>query len=155
METTRRNFLQTTAAAVTFVLASGGLRAFGQQPPDDLFAVPGEAYSDPLFSLTMRQAEALLGTPFTTTVVDERTLAGARTVRLILTEVNPLERKGNSARGYYGESFSLIFVTQQRVLLGQGAYRLSGGGLTLDDVLLVPTGIAHDKYEVIVNHVTR
>ena len=148
MHTSRRNFLRTTTAALTFVVAGGGSRAFGQKRPVDLFPVPAEAYSDPIFSLTFSQAEALVGTTFTTIG------ASGRPVRLILTAVNSLERKANGIRGCYGESFSLIFEGQKKTTLDQGVYRLSGGGLEFDAVLLVPTGIARDKYEVIVNHVT-
>ena len=148
MHTSRRNFLRTSAAALTFVVAGGGLRALGQKRPDDLFPVPVEAYSDPIFSLTLGQAETLVGTTFTTVA------SNGRPVRLTLTAVNSLERKANVIRGSYGESFSLIFEGQKRITLDQGAYQLSGGGFDFDAVLLVPTGIARDKYEIIVNHVT-
>lgn len=155
MQTSRRNFLQTTAAVGAFVVAGGGLKAFGQDRSDDLFRVPAEVFSESLYSMTMRQAEALLGTTFMTTVSERETVLGGRSVRLTLTQVNPLERKANSILGCYGESFSLIFEAQQRVALEQGIYRMSGGGIVLDSVLLVPTGITRDKYEIIINHVTR
>ena len=149
MQINRRNFIQSTAVALTFVLSGRNTRIFGQQPDGDLFRVPAEAYSDPLFSLTAAQAGALLGTTFTVTS------AGSRTVRLTLAQVNPLERQANALRGYYGESFSLIFESQQRLRLGQGVYRLAGGGLDLESVLLVPTGIAGRQYEVMINHLSR
>jgi hypothetical protein len=155
MQTSRRNFLQTTAAVAAFVVAGGGYRAFGQERSDDLFRVPAEVFSESLYSMTMRQAEALLGTTFTTTLSEVETVLGGRSVRLTLTQVNSLERKANSILGCYGESFSLIFEAQQRVALEQGIYRMSGGGLVLGSVLLVPTGITRDKYEIIINHVTR
>jgi hypothetical protein len=149
MQINRRNFLQSTAVALTFIVSSGGLRVFGQQQNGDLFQVPAEAYSDPLFSLTAAHAGGLVGTTFTATA------AGNRSVRLTLRQVNPLERQINTLRGYYGESFSLIFESQQRLRLGQGIYRLAGGGLDFESVLLVPTGIGGNQYEVLINHLTR
>ena len=149
MQISRRNFLQATTTAVTFVAASGGLRVLGQKLTGDLFPVPPEAYSDPLFSLTSRQAEAMIGTTFTATV------PGGRTVRFTLTAVNVLARQGNILRGYYGESFSLIFESQQRVSLRQGVYKMSGDGVDWESVLLVPTGIERRHYEVMINHITR
>jgi hypothetical protein len=149
MQISRRNFLQTTCAALTLAVSSGGLRVLGQQTSPDLFPIPAEVYSEAIFSLTARQAESLVGTTFNVTV------AGGRNVRLTLTEVHPLERQMNTIEGYYGESFSLIFESQQRTKLNQGIYRVSGGGLDMSSLLLVPTGIERNKYEVLVNHVTR
>ena len=149
MEISRRNFLQTVSAtAAALAITGGGLRAFGQQK-GDLFPIPPEVYSETIFSLTAKQAEALLGTTFTAT------LAGGRTVRLTLTRVNPIQGDGNTLRGYYGESFSMIFESQQRLSLAQGTYRLTSGDLDMTSVLLVPIGLDRKQYEVMVNHVTR
>lgn len=149
MEISRRNFLRTAGAAVAFGVASGGLRVIGQQRSGGLFPLPPEVYSEPLFSLTARQAEALLGTTFTATA------SGGRSVRLTLTEVNPLERQANTLGGYYGECFSLVFESPQRFKLTQGIYQITGGGLDMHSVLMVPTGMERRKYEIIVNHLTR
>ena len=149
MQISRRNFLQTAGTALTLVVANGGLPAFGQQQSEHLFPLPAEVYAQPIFSLTAKQAEALLGTTFNVTV------PGGRSVRLTLTAVNPLERQQNTIQGYYGESFSLVFESQQRLKLNQGIYGVSGGGLDMESVLLVPTGAERRHYEVIVNRVTR
>lgn len=149
MQVTRRNFLQTIGTAAAVVVSGTGLNAFGQDLPGDLFPIPAEAYSDPLFSISARHFEGLLGTTFTVTA------AGGRSVRLTLTQVNSLERQANVLRGFYGESFSLIFETQQRLRLSQGIYHVAGSGLDLNTVLLVPTGIERRHYEIIINHVTR
>jgi hypothetical protein len=149
MEISRRNFLRTAGSTVAFVAASGGLLVIGQQRAGSLFPLPPEVYSDPLFSLTARQVEALLGTTFTATV------GGGRSVRLTLTQVNPLERQANTLRGYYGESFSLVFESPERLKLTQGIYQITGGGLDVHSVLMVPTGIERKKYEVVINHLTR
>jgi hypothetical protein len=147
MELSRRNFLQ-TAGVAALVITGGRLGAFGQQKSGGLFPLPAEVYSEPIFSLTARQAEALVGTTFTVT------LSSGRTVRLTLTHVNPIQREKNTLRGYYGESFSMVFESQQRVSLAQGSYRISGGELDMTSVLLVPTGLDRKQYELMVNHVT-
>jgi hypothetical protein len=49
----------------------------------------------------------------------------------------------------------MIFESQQRLSLAQGAYRIAGGGLDMTSVLLVPIGLDRKQYEVMVNHVTR
>lgn len=149
MQISRRNFLQTTGAAAAFFVSSGALGALGQRKGGDLFPIPAEAYSEAIFSLTAKQAEAFLGATFTATS------AGGRTVRLTLTRVNPIQRESNALRGYYGESFSLIFESQQRLNLSQGIYRLTGGELDLQSVLVVPTGLDRRHYEVVINHLTR
>ena len=149
MQISRRNFLQTAGAAVTFAVAGGSSRMFAQRGSGELFPIPPEVYSEAIYSLTAAQAQALIGTSFTLT------LAGGRTVRLTLTQVNPLERQANILRGYYGESFSLVFETPQRLQLAQGIYRVTGEGLDLPAVLLVPTDRARRQYEIVVNHLTR
>lgn len=148
MEISRRNFLQTAGVASALIL-SGGIRALGQVKGTDLFPLPAEVYSEPIFSLTARRAEAFLGKTFTAT------MASGRTAKLTLMQVNPIQREGNTLRGYYGESFSMIFESPQRLSLDQGVYRLAGSELDMTSILLVPTGLERKQYEVMVNHLTR
>jgi hypothetical protein len=149
MQISRRNFIQTAGTAIAVIASAGGLRTFGQERSTDLFPLPAEVYSEPLYSMTAREAEALLGTTFNVTIV------GGRSVRLTLTEVKLLERQANTLRGFYGESFSLIFESPQKLKLNQGIYQIMGGGLDMNSVLLVPIGAERKKYEMVVNHVTR
>jgi hypothetical protein len=149
MQISRRNFIQTAGTAIAVIASAGGLRTFGQERSTDLFPLPAEVYSEPLYSMTAREAEALLGTTFNVTTV------GGRSVRLTLTEVKLLERQANTLRGFYGESFSLIFESPQKLKLNQGIYQIMGGGLDMNSVLLVPIGAERKKYEMVVNHVTR
>ena len=150
MYTTRRTFLRTLGAATAFV-AGGGISAISGQKRSspDLFDVPPEAYSEPLFSATAKEFDGLIGRTFTAKA------ANGSSLTLVLTEVNQLERMGNTTRGYYGESFSLILESKGKRVFGQDVYEVSGGGLEPFTALIVPTGLSQKKYEIIVNHLTR
>ena len=152
MKTTRRSFIQTLGSAFALTFAGGGAltTAFGQKKPDgELFEIPGDAYSSPLFSMTAKQFESYIGHAFT--AVSEQ----GQTIHLVLTEVNLLERQSNTLRGYYGDSYSLIFEGPDRVLLSQGTYAINTDGLSGFTALIVPTGRRQRQYELIVNRITR
>ena len=152
MKTTRRSFIQTLGSAFALTFAGGGVvsTAFGQKKPGgELFEIPAEAYSSPLFSMTAKQFESYIGHAFT--AVSEQ----GQTIHLVLTEVNQLERQSNTLRGYYGDSYSLIFEGPERVLLLQGTYEMHADGLAGFAALLVPTGRRQRQYELIVNRITR
>ena len=151
MQITRRGFIHTLGCAAA-LFATGGTfgPAFGQRKRRDvLFPIPVEVYSDPLFSMTAKQFDALLGQPFTLTSED------GETIQLTLTEVNTLELLQNSSRGYYGEVFSLIFEGSKRQTLQQGRYEMMVDGLAPFSALVVPTGRAQRQYEVIINRLGR
>ena len=152
MKTTRRSFIQTLGSAFALTFAGGALvsDAFGQKKAaGELFEIPAEAYSNPLYSMTAKQFESYIGHSFT--AVSEQ----GQTVSLVLTEVNRLERQQNTLQGYYGESYSLIFEGPDRVLLSQGSYEMNTDGLSGFSALVVPTGRRLRQYEVIVNRITR
>ena len=151
MQITRRGFIQTLGSAAALIAAGGTFgAAFGQKKGRDvLFPIPVEAYSDPLFSMTAKQFEALLGQQFTVTLEDGDTIA------LTLTEVNTLDLIENTSGGYYGEVFSLIFEGSQRKTLSQGRYEMMVDGLAAFSALVVPTGRAQRQYEVIINRLSR
>ena len=150
MQTDRRNFLRTIGAAAAFT-AAGGLRsAIGQdKDPSETFPIPPEAYSSLLYSLTSKQMETFIGQTFTAVS------STGRSVRLTLTEVNVLERFGNTVRGYYGECYSLIFEGGGKAKLTQDVYDMHVNGLENFSALMVPTGLASRQFEIVVNHVTR
>ncbi|HKP68860.1 MAG TPA: hypothetical protein VJV05_06230 [Pyrinomonadaceae bacterium] len=151
MPLTRRTFLQSViAAGVTFAVAGSGSRAFGQKVRTDGFPIPVEAYTDPLYSLTARDFEPLIGQTFIATSVE------GQTRNLILTEVNRDERLGNAIRGTYGESYSLVFAGggKERTLLTQDVYKVSGNGLEVE-MLIVPVGRSKNEYQVVVNRLAR
>lgn len=150
METTRRNFIQTAGWAAALLFAGGFGRAFGQKNGGgDLFEIPAEAYSSPIFSMSAKQLEPYIGSFFAMTSED------GRTIRLVLTEVNQLERSANTIRGYYGDTLSMIFEGPERHILVQGTYEVSGDGLSPFTALVVPTGRRQRQYELIINRVTR
>jgi hypothetical protein len=149
MHITRRKFLQAGSAAAAFVVATGLNPVAAQERSDILFPIPPEVYSQPLYSMSAKQFRDLIGRNFSVVSGD------GRVSRIVLVEVNVLERMANSTRGYYGESFSLIFENRGKDRLSQDVYELEGSDIEPVSVLLVPTGRASRQYELIVNHLTR
>ena len=148
MQITRRYFLNALSAAAALYAVSP---VFGQSNKHkaELFELPAEAYSDPLFSMTAKQFESFIGRTFTARDID------GVAVQFVLTEVNKLERSQNVLRGYYGECFSLIFTAPERVSIRQDPYEMRTDGLGIFSALIVPTGRHQREYEIIVNHITR
>jgi hypothetical protein len=150
MHTTRRNFLRVAGTAGMLATAGGFGSLFGQQRKAvDLFPLPAEVYSQPLFSMGSKQFEVLIGRTFT--AVSE----SGRANRLVLTEVNRLERMQNTVGGYYGECYSLIFESSAKVRLTQDVYEIRAEGLESFSALVVPTGRRLREFEIIVNHLAR
>lgn len=149
MQFTRREFVQAACASAMMIAGGGLTKAFGQKETGELFPVPPEAYADPLFSMTAKRFEPFIGNSFTVRL-DE-----GRSVRVVLTEVNSLERSQNTIRGYYGDCFSLIFEGPKKNAFDQGTYEMQIDGLADFSALLVPTGQGRRQYELIVNRVGR
>ena len=150
MHTTRRNFLKVAGTAGMLATTGGFGSLFGQQQKTvDLFPLPAEVYSQPLYSMTSKQFETRIGRAFT--ALSET----GRANRLVLTEVNRLERMQNSVGGYYGECYSLIFESSAKVRLTQDVYEMRTDGLESFSALLVPTGRGPREFEIIVNHLAR
>jgi len=148
MHITRRNFIQTISAAAAF-FSTQGLDVFGQKKGRNVgFAVPAEAYSEALFSMTAKQFEPMIGQ--IATVTD----AEGRAFELILTEVNRIERLHNTVQGYYGECFSLIFDGDRAESFSQSIYEIRIESVEFS-ALVVPVGLNRKRYEVIVNHLSR
>lgn len=152
MHITRRNFLRNIGAAITLTAFGGGLQnIFGQtDETSGTFPIPVETYSQPLYSMTAKQFEQYIGREFTASLPDE-----GGTINLILTEVNPIERLPNTTRGFYGESFSLVFENRGKRRLAQDTYDIRTQGLEQFSALLVPTDRLMKRYEMVVNHLTR
>ena len=150
MHITRRTFLHTAmAAGFTFAVVGNGNSVFGQKADPELFPIPVEVYSQPLYSVTARQFERWIGRNFTVTSPD------GRVETVVLTQVNTHERLGNTTRGYYGESFSLSFQSKakSRSPLTQELYTLAGNGFDFE-LLVVPVGIEKGQFEVVINHLS-
>jgi hypothetical protein len=146
----RRNFLHSLTVAFTFAAAGGVNEVFAQKAGRGLlFPIPAEAYSNPLFSMSARQLEALIGREFTITASD------GTSVGLVLKEVNSDERKTNAIRGSYGESFSLVFEGDEKLQLNQDIFDFAVDGMQPFSALVVPTGRRRKQYEIVINHVTR
>jgi hypothetical protein len=150
MQITRRQFLNATCASA-IIAAGGGLTTlFGQKSlRQDLFPIPPEVYSEPLFSMTAQQLRSLVGSRFTATIGDQRPVA------IVLTEVNEFDRTQNAIGGSYGECFSLVFSGSERRPMPQGTYVMATQGLESFSALLVPVDRSRLRYEIIINHLTR
>ena len=146
----RRNFLHSLTVAFAFAAAGGVNEVFAQKAGRGLlFPVPAEAYVNPLFSMSARQVETLIGREFTITASD------GTSVGLVLKEVNSDERKTNAIRGSYGESFSLVFEGDEKLQLNQDIFDFAVDGMQSFSALVVPTGRRRKQYEIVINHVTR
>jgi hypothetical protein len=150
MQITRRNFLQNASAAMALMAVGGGVTVLGQKVDwPELYPLPAEVYSQPLYSMTSKQFEQFLGREFLSTTPD------GLEVSLVLKEVNLIDRLRNTTRGYYGESFSLVFESGAKRKLQQATYELRTEGLEMFSALMVPTDRSRESYEIIVNHITR
>ena len=152
MHVTRRTFLHSAiTASVTIAVIQNAGSVFGQKAVDEnLYPIPVETYSHPLYSMTAKQFESFIGHAFSVTAPD------GSVHNLVLTEVKLLERLGNSVRGYYGESFSLMLESRGGgATLSQDTYELRGEGGQQFSVLLVPVGRERKEYEVVMNRLTR
>lgn len=156
MKMHRRNFIQTlgiTALALGFLNPVKDV--FGQKGnilgslEGGLFPIPPESLNDPLTYLTSRHFE-----PFVNTVVRVKK-SESRTIELELIEVKQLNHEVNDKRGFYGESFSLLFQNAGKTKLPQGTYEIEHDALGRFSLFLVPTGLRGIRYEAIINHVSR
>ena len=150
MQITRRQFINAACASAIVVAGGGFTASLGQRSlRDDLFPIPPEVYSEPVFSMTAQQLERFMGNRFTATA------DGQRSAALILDEVNLADSSQNAIGGNYGECFSLVFIGSERRPLQQGTYTMATPGLEPFSALLVPVDRNRIRYEIIVNHVTR
>jgi len=148
MRITRRDFIN-AACASAILAASGSLTSSFGQKTNKLFPIPGEAYADPLLSMSSNKFREFIGQTFKVTG------EGIRPTPLVLTEVNLLERPQNTIGGYYGECFSLVFEGDLMRQLKQGSYSIETNGVPQFSALLVPIGMRRVKYEIVVNHISR
>ena len=150
MEFSRRNFLKTAGIAGAAIAASGSLTTiFGQRRKSgDLYAIPGESYNDPLFFKSKADFEGMIGSRFTVSGT------GGRPIELTLSAIVDHERKSNAARGFYGESYSLIFDLPRGIRnFQQDVYELRSAQFGASNVLLVPVGLEKRQIELVINHV--
>jgi hypothetical protein len=147
MKLTRRNFVQILGAAAAITTVDGCLNsALGQNSAlANLSAIPAAGKSHTLLSMNADQARAFIGRAFVVKASD-----GVST-EIILSEVNKINRRANSARGYSGECFSLIFKSRRNPPFAQGIYEMQSAGVDQFSALLVPTGRRGREYELVVN----
>jgi len=149
MNVTRRNFVQalgTAAAALGLVRGSFGQDRSGKIA-NGLFAIPGEASSDPLTYLSVQHFEPFIGTTF-----DGRSETG-RAV-LVLTEVVDLSVTANTQRGYTGPSYSLLFEPAGRTP-AEDTYLFDHPALGQFTLHVAAVDRRKRQYEGVVNRIAR
>jgi Domain of unknown function (DUF6916) len=146
---TRRNFIEmlglTTVSGLSLTLAG---KAFGQTfQPDDLFSLPSASLYDPLMQFTGAHFKPFINSEF------PARLEGARRIeRLMLLEVKELERKKNLAKGFTGESFSLMFASKRDTPLAGNLFEFNHPSLGAFSLMLAAVGDEPNRYEAIINH---
>ncbi len=151
MQITRRNFLHHVGGALALTAIGGGITTLFAQKGrrSDVFPLPVEVYTDPLYSMTGKQFERFIGQTFTVTTSD------GLAVGLVLKEVAPIELLSNTTRGYYGETFSLVFESVGKQVLEQDTYEIRADGLEQFSALVVPIERFQKRYQIIINRLTR
>ena len=107
---------------------------------DDLFPVPASAFTD--FYLTHSHFEPLINTSFQ--------IGG---VQMTLREVTKLAYRSNELRGYYGESFSLLFEGPNGRM--SGIHQLRHPALGEFAFFINSVGERGTSYEIIVNRIRK
>lgn len=147
---TRRDFIQLFGVtAIAGLTINSPVNIFGQSP-GDLFRIPPESMTDPVFSFTSAHF-----TPFINGDFQIRQNASRETAQLILTDVKVFERKANLAKGATGESFSLLFRGSLPENFAGNSFELFHPSLGVFTLFLAPVGKERDRYEAIVNHLKR
>lgn len=148
MNFSRRSFIGNLGITAIGAASFGRIAAFaGSKTDDGLFQVPSSARTD--FYLTSKHFEPLVGTVF------EVETSGAASFRLRLTEVLELTNKQNELRGFYGESFSLLFEGGQGSRIEAGMHTFKHDVLGEVSFFVSPVDRNGTSYEVIVNRIRR
>lgn len=146
----RRNFIQ--LGAIGLVGASSIATAGKAFAANQLFPLPAGVSADPISRLTSKDFEPLVNTIFR--IQNSDLLPGTADLRLI--QVKKLAHPVNTARGFRGESYSLLFEKSRRQQrFGQGEYNFSHAKLANFSVFVIPVTPDPNHYEVVVNQISR
>lgn len=146
---TRRNFIQNLGfAAIVGASLNVSGTVFGQTlKTDDLFSLPPESLSNPVFSFTSAHFTPFIGTEFQLRQQGKR-----RTETLTLLKVDEIQRKENLTKGIQGESFSLLFSNTRETKLAGQSFELSHPALGAFTLFLSPVNKEPNLFEAIINH---
>jgi hypothetical protein len=147
---TRRDFIQLFGVtAIAGLTINSPINIFGQSS-GDLYRIPAESMTDPLFSFTSAHF-----TPFINDNFAVRSNESFKTTPLRLIEVEILEHKENLAKGFTGESFSLLFSGSHPENVAGDMFEFSHPSLGVFTLFLAPVGKEPNRYQAIVSHLTR
>jgi uncharacterized protein DUF6916 len=148
MKLTRRNFIWASSAAASLTLFSGAGKIFGQvRRAPVLTQMPAESMADPLSFLSSKYFEPLIGS------VMSGQSGKSRTVSFLLADVRDLALESNEARGYVGESFSLLLTAPVGSSPKGGIYMFRHPTIGVFSLLISPVGIFGRNFEAIVNRI--
>jgi hypothetical protein len=149
---TRRNFISSVGlTALAAAALSPAAKVFGQKrQSNDLFAIPAKSYSDPVLTFTSAHF-----TPFVNTNFKIRQSAESRIESLKLLNVKEIQRKGNLERGVQGDSFSLMFASTRGAKLTESPVEFTHPSLGVFSLILLPVSAEPNRYEAIINHLSR
>jgi len=148
---TRRNFIQLFGmTAIAGLTINSPINILGQGS-GDLFRIPSESMTDPVFSFTSAHFTPFINDNFAV----RSNIESFKTTPLRLIEVEILERKENLAMGFTGESFSLLFSGPFPENAVGHLFELSHPSLGVFTLFLVPVGKEPNRYQAIVSHLKR
>jgi len=150
MKLTRRNFIKVSSAAATSIAVLGGAgQILGQtrHAPSISAQLPPESLSDPVNFLT-----GSYFAPFVGTVIPAQS-GRARAVSFLLAEVRDLSIDSNRARGYGGESFSLILSAPDGSSPQPGIYTFRHPTIGVFSLFVSRVGMSGRNFEAIVNRI--
>jgi len=149
MKLTRRNFIWASGtAAVSLSFLGRGGEIFGQTRRSPVSIVmPPESTSDPVNFLSSTYFE-----PFVGSVLSGQT-GRARAVNFQLAEVQDLARQSNEARGYLGESFSLLLTAPAGSSPKGGIYTFRHPTIGVFSLFISPVGRSGRNFEAVVNRI--
>lgn len=147
---TRRDFIQLFGVtAIAGLTINSPVNIFGQGA-GDLFRIPSESMTDPVFSFTSAHF-----TPFINDNFAIRSNESFKRTPLRLIEVEILERKENLAKGFTGEIFSLLFRGSLPENIAGELVELSHPSLGVFMLFLAPVGKEPNRHEAIISHLNR
>lgn len=146
---TRRNFIEMfglTAVAGLSLTPIG--KAFAQTAQmDELFLIPGESMSDPVYLFTSSHFKPFINSDFKIGQEGSR-----RTDSLRLIEVKEHQSKTNQQKGVQGESFSLLFYNPRGLKITRSQFEFDHEVLGKFSLMVTPISLEPNYYEAVVNH---
>lgn len=148
----RRKFITVSAiAAVSGYSIGSPEKIFGRMlSMDGKKLIPSESLSNPVLNFTNNHFKPLVNTNFK---IQHKEMEGYKTFRLL--DVKDLKHKANELRGLKGDSFSLLFRSNETTPIEGNVYNISHNKLGEFSLHLEPVTAELNLYEAIINRIVR